>query len=45
MALIEKFVCQLYVTRKVYGERAEMVPVSKEASAVRLIGYHQPKLH
>ena len=44
MALIEKFVCQLYVPRMVYGERAEMV-VSKEASVVRLRGYHQPKLH
>ena len=45
MALIEKFVCQLYVPRIVHGERAEMVVVSKEASAVRLKGYHQPKLH
>ena len=45
MALIEKIVCQLYVPRMVYGERAEMVVVSKEASALRLQGYHQPKLH
>ena len=36
MALLEKFVCQLYLARMVYGQRAEMVVVSIEASAVRL---------
>ena len=45
MALIEKIVCQLHVPRMVYDERAEIVVVSKEASALRLKGYHQPKLH
>ena len=45
MALSEKIVYQLYVPRMVYGERAEMVVVSKEASALRLKGYHQPNLH
>ena len=45
MALIEKIVCQLYVPMMVYGERADMVIISNEASALRLKGYHQPKPH
>ena len=37
MTLIGKFVCQLLHTKDIYlyGERAELVVVSKEASAVR----------
>ena len=37
MTLIGKFVCQLLRTKDIYlyGERAELVVVSKEASAVR----------
>ena len=45
MALIEKICVPAVCTKDgAYSERAEMVVVLKETSALRLKGYHQPKL-